>query len=97
MVHVPLAVFREEVDPADSPFDVTLHQFLEKKRSRSQSVLAPSSSGKGDQEFIESFLGRRRIDSGRALRLSLMCKSTKSPLLTKGFRILDFQVVNNGK
>lgn len=59
MVHVPLAVFREEVDPADSPFDVTLHQFLEKKRSRSQSVLAPSSSGKGDQEFIESFFGKK--------------------------------------
>lgn len=59
MVHVPLAVFREEVDPADSPIDVTLHQFLEKKRSRSQSVLAPSSSGKGDQEFIESFFGKK--------------------------------------
>lgn len=59
MVHVPLAVFREEVDPADSPFDVTLHQFLERKRSRSQSVLAPSSSGKGDQEFIESFFGKK--------------------------------------
>ncbi len=36
-------------------FDATLNAFLEKKRSRSTSVLLPSQPSNGDQDFMASF------------------------------------------
>ena len=51
-IHIPLALL-----PPSEPqsFDATLNDFLEKKRSRSTSVLLPSLPSEGDKAFMASF------------------------------------------
>lgn len=54
-IHIPLAM-RSASDVQS--FDATLNAFLEKKRSRSTSVLLPSQPSNGDQDFMASFFGQ---------------------------------------
>ena len=54
-IHIPLAM-RSASDVQS--FDATLNASLEKKRSRSTSVLLPSQPSNGDQDFMASFFGQ---------------------------------------
>ena len=51
-IHIPLALLS---DADGQSFDATLNAFLEKKRSRSTSVLLPSLPSDGDKAFMASF------------------------------------------